>query len=185
MCVRVSVCLSMALCVCVCVCACVCVCVCVCTCVVMCACLHMHIWLHLCVCVCVYQTDSLCVGPVDLGCHGDVTGLVLVTDCESWFQLRLTSYYHTSLCKTVSGITKIMIWSKLWQSFEYSVKFLCACGQKCVLLSNLEKWMCLSASKYFSSKIDGTQYVSKVGKWEMGKKGWKTSNISEIMNDIS
>ena len=59
-------------------CVCVCVCVCVCTCVVMCACLHMHIWLHLCVCVCVcvYYTDSLiylslCIGPVNLGCHGD------------------------------------------------------------------------------------------------------------------
>ena len=51
-------------------------------CVYMCghACMLTHAYLFafvcVCVCVCVYQTDSLinlslCVGPVDLGCHGD------------------------------------------------------------------------------------------------------------------
>ena len=53
-----------------------------------------------------------------------------------------------------------MIWSKLWESFEHSVNFLCVCGQKCVLLSSLEKWMCSSESRYFSSHFNGTQCSS-------------------------
>ena len=53
-------------------------CMCVCTCVVMCVfdCICMCVCVCVCVCVCLYQTDSLinlslCVGPVDLGCHTD------------------------------------------------------------------------------------------------------------------
>ena len=40
------------------------------------------------------------------------------------------------------------------------MKFLCVCGQKCVLLSSLEKWICLSESRYFSSHFNGIQYGS-------------------------
>ena len=33
---------------------------------------------------------------------------------------------------------------------------MCVCGQKCFLWSSLEKWMCLPASRYFSSQFNGT-----------------------------
>ena len=134
-------------------------------CVYTCACLHMHIWQHLCVCVCVCvcvcifhllidKSISLCAGPGDLSCVMMVTGLVMVTDCESWwFQLRLTSHYHASLCKTVTAITQIMIWSKLPVFWAFCEVFGCVWSEMCLVE---QKSGCLPASSYFSSQFSGT-----------------------------
>ena len=56
----------------------------------MCACLHVHIWLHLCVCVLNWFIDVLNLSlsvwaQVISVATVMVTRLVVVTDCESWF----------------------------------------------------------------------------------------------------
>ena len=102
-----------------------CLCACECTlkhgCICMCVChicmLRVHIWPHLCVCVCVCvcvitllidKSVSLCVGPVDLGCHGDGNRVGRMQKFRFFFKIPWSDWMGKK-CLKKSNISESMI----------------------------------------------------------------------------
>ena len=125
-----------------------------------CVCVHVWSYVHAYTCILTaFVCVSLCVGPVDLTCHSVGHGnglweLMISTEAHltlSCFSLQNSNCYHTN--------NEMVETTRVFRAFcEVFV-----CGQKCVLLSSLEKWMCLPACRYFSSQFNGTQ----CGSWSM------------------